>query len=189
MPNELATKLLLALCARKMELLAARWDQFDLEARVWMHPGGKEGDPLAVPLAEPVVRWLEEAKGLAGRSEYVFPVRRVSKKRRFPHVSPDTLNLALKKVSGGLDHFTVHDLRRSARTHLSGLGVAPDVAERALNHVIKGTRGVYDRYSYFDERKKALEIWAARLQTIEAAANAKGASVNPLASKVAGAVI
>lgn len=174
--NELATKLLLALCPRKMELLGAKWTEFDLKGGIWMMPGSKEGDALAVPLALPVIRWLEEAKGLSGRSEYVFPVRRVSRRAKYPHVSPDTLNLALKKVETGLEHFTPHDLRRTARTHMSELGVAPDHAERALNHVIKGTRGVYDRYTYFTERKAALQLWANRLETIEAAAQQSTAS-------------
>jgi integrase len=184
--NELATKLLLALCPRKMELLGARWDEFDLQSGVWSLPGSKGGEPLAVPLAEPVVRWLVQAKGLSGRSEYVFPVRRISRRQRFEHVSPDTLNLAMKKVSADLDHFTIHDLRRTARTHLSELGVLPDVAERALNHTIKGTRGVYDRYSYFNERKSALTLWAQRLETIEMAAEHRAAGEPPAGVKMTG---
>lgn len=169
--NELSTKLLCALCVRKMELLGAQWSEFDLENEVWMMPGSKDGAPLAIPLAPIVIRWLQEAKGLAGRSGYVFPARRISRRSKYPHVSPDTLNLALTKVEGDLaEHFTPHDLRRTARTHMSELGVAPDIAERALNHIIPGVRGVYDRYAYFTQRKAALAIWAGRLETIEMAA-------------------
>lgn len=50
-------------------------------------------------------------------------------------------------------NFTIHDFRRTARSHLAVLGVNPVVAERCLNHRIKGVEGIYNRYQYFDERK------------------------------------
>ena len=74
------------------------------------------------------------------------------------------MNAALKNsLDLDLSHFTVHDLRRTARTHLADLGVLPDVAERALNHALGGVRGVYDQHDYFDQRKEALDLWARRL--------------------------
>ena len=45
-------------------------------------------------------------------------------------------------------------------------GVEPDHAERALGHVIPGVRGVYDRASYQDEKRRAFEALAARLNVI-----------------------
>ena len=169
--NVISLQLLLALCTRKMELLAARWDEFDLNGGVWNMPakesqtGGQiKKTGQAIPLAAPLVLWLEELKVFAAGSDYLFPARRVSRKRRFPHISPDTLNAALKNsLDLDLSHFTVHDLRRTARTHLADLGVLPDVAERALNHALGGVRGVYDQHDYFDQRKEALDLWARRL--------------------------
>ncbi|WP_227715184.1 hypothetical protein [Marinobacter sp. 1-3A] len=52
--------------------------------------------------------------------------------------------------------FIVHDLFRTCRSLLSAAGVPGHVAERCLNHKLKGVEGIYDRYDYFDERKKAL---------------------------------
>jgi integrase len=75
--------------------------------------------------------------------------------------------VALKRVAHGLEPFTLHDLRRTARTHLAGLGVRREVAERCLNHVIKGVEGTYDRHDYFDERRQALEQWTAQLVDAE----------------------
>jgi hypothetical protein len=49
------------------------------------------------------------------------------------------------------------------RTGLAGLRVDPDIAERVIGHVIGGVRGVYDRHAYFDEKRDALERWAAHL--------------------------
>ena len=87
----------------------------------------------------------------------------ISRQNRYPHVGSDTLNRALDELDHGLDPFTVHDLRRTARSHLAALGIAPHIAERVLNHKLKGVEGVYDRYDYFAERRDALDRWAAHL--------------------------
>jgi integrase len=75
------------------------------------------------------------------------------------HVGLDTLNDALLRVAHGLPHFTLHYLRRTARTHLAVLGVRRDVAERCLAHKLKGVEGTYDRHDYFNERCLALSQW------------------------------
>jgi len=165
--NELAVKLLLALGVRKMELLAARWDEFDLEGGIWRLPGKrtKTGASQEIPLAAPVLAWLRELRIRAAGSYYVFPARRASK--RFAHVSPDTLNFALNSLTHGLDPFTVHDFRRTTRTLLASLGIASDVAERCLNHKLRGIEGIYNRHDYFEERKAALAQLGALLEALD----------------------
>ena len=78
-----------------------------------------------------------------------------------------TLNAALASVDHGLDEFTIHDLRRTMRTHLSSLGVRSEVAERCLNHKPPGIEAVYNTHDYFAERRAALETWTALLLAIE----------------------
>ncbi|WP_239059056.1 hypothetical protein [Colwellia sp. Arc7-D] len=39
---------------------------------------------------------------------------------------------------------------------LAEIGIPSHIAERCLNHKIKGVEGIYDRYDYFEERKDAL---------------------------------
>lgn len=164
--NELAAMLLLVLGVRKMELLAAKWEEFDLRVGVWCLPGErtKTGKPIDIPLAPPVIEWLNELKVRACGSEYVFPARR--KGKRFPHVSPDTLNFALAALDHGLEHFTVHDFRRTMRSELAALGVPSEIAERCLNHKLKGVEGTYNQHEYFEERKYALAMWADVLQSL-----------------------
>lgn len=171
--NELAVWLLLALCVRKMELLSAKWSEFDLEKGVWVLRPSRTKMNLAIdiPLAPPVIEWLQELKVFACGHVHLFPARRlihmkagVPRKNRFEHVSPDTLNVALKRLSlDGVEHFTVHDMRRTARTHMAALGIDRFVAERALNHKVRDVEGVYNQYDYFDERKRALDRWAGLL--------------------------
>ena len=48
------------------------------------------------------------------------------------------------------------------------LGVDLVVAERCLNHSLGGLLAIYDVHDYLDERRNALELWAAKLVTLEA---------------------
>jgi len=168
--NGLALKLLLALCVRKGELLGARWEEFDLDGNtplgaVWHLPASrtKTGAPLDIPLVPAVIAWLREIKTLDASGEYLCPKRRRDRRERVPHVGLDTLNAALQRVQHGLLPFTLHDLRRTARTQLAALGVRRQVAERCLGHAIRGVEGTYDRHDYFKERRAALAQWAGVL--------------------------
>ncbi len=180
--NYLAVALLVTLGVRKGELIAAKWSEFDLESALWDIPTGrsKTGAAITVPLPQITVDWFKELQIRACGSEYVFPSRRASKRRGY--ISDDTLNHALAKLFGqkvrpgeppvnkmgevGIEHFTIHDLRRTCRSLLSELKVPGHVAERCLNHKLKGVEGIYDRYDYFDERKEALEKLAGVLEQV-----------------------
>ena len=54
-------------------------------------------------------------------------------------------------------NWTLHDLRRTAKTLMVRAGVRPDISERVLGHVIAGVEGTYDRHSYAEEKRDALE--------------------------------
>ncbi|MGM1051044.1 MAG: tyrosine-type recombinase/integrase [Pseudomonadota bacterium] len=175
--NYLACALLLVLGVRKTELTEAQWSEFDLNGKRWNLSGEriKTGRGIAIPLPTQAVSWLEELKIRACGSPYVFPSRRSSKR---PHMGKDTLNRAIAKLygkepgkkqqpenrMGGIAEFTVHDLRRTCRSLLAAAGVPGHVAERCLNHKLKGIEGIYDRHDYFDERKKALAKVAALVE-------------------------
>lgn len=177
--NYLACTLLVCLGVRKSELCEAKWEEFDLEKAVWELPKerSKTNVGLSIPLALPVIQWFEELKMRSCGSDYVFPSRRASKN---PHMGPDTLNRAITKLfghepgkkkqppnlMGDMPHFTVHDLRRTCRTLLAQQGTPGYVAERCLNHKLKGVEGIYDKYDYFEERKVALEKLALTVQNI-----------------------
>lgn len=186
--NELAVWLLLALCVRKMELLSAKWSEFDLPNAVWMLTPSrtKTNAAIRIPLAPPVVEWLKELRVFAFGSDHLFPARRLVRERlglrhanRHPHVSPDTLNVALKRLPlKDFEHFTVHDMRRTARTHMAAMGVDRFVAERALNHKLKEVEGIYNQYDYFKERKNALDQWAAHLREMRQATALEPAPVS-----------
>jgi integrase len=172
--NYIACLLLVCLGVRKGELIAAKWDEFDFDSLIWRLSGErtKTKVDIKIPLSTGLRPFFEELKVRSFGSEYLFPARRTSKRRGY--ISDDTLNHALAKLFGSsgykkkenspnllgnanIEHFVVHDLRRTCRSLLSELGIASHIAERCLNHKLKGIEGVYDRYDYFDERKKSLD--------------------------------
>jgi hypothetical protein len=59
-----------------------------------------------------------------------------------------------------------HDIRRTVRSGLSRLKVTEEAREAVLAHARPGIRGVYDHHDYLDEKREALELWAARLKSI-----------------------
>jgi integrase len=66
----------------------------------------------------------------------------------------------------GVSGWTLHDLRRTARSLMSRAGISPDHAERCLGHIIGGVRGVYDRHAYHAEKQQAYEALAAQIERI-----------------------
>jgi integrase len=159
--NQLTIGLLLMLCVRKGELVTAKISAFDLDAATWKltTANTKTKAEIIIPLPKQAVEALRDLIRLAGDSEYLLPARQYQD-RRLPYIHENTLNVALSKVKAnmsGVEPFTIHDFRRTARTHLAALGVDSHIAERCLNHKIKGVEGIYNRHDYFDERKVALQ--------------------------------
>lgn len=174
--NYLACALLLSLGVRKSELTEATWNEFDLQGKTWYLPSerSKSGAAIDIPLPDLAIEWLQELKVRSLGSAYVFPNRKASK---MPHMGKDTLNRAISKLfgrepgravqpenkMGDLEHFTVHDLRRTCRSLLASIGIPGYVAERCLNHALKGVEGIYNRHDYFEERRDALNKLALKL--------------------------
>ncbi|MEY1578898.1 tyrosine-type recombinase/integrase [Providencia manganoxydans] len=170
--NKIAFKIILAVGLRKMELCEAKWCEIDLDNAVWHFPSdrSKTGDAIDIPLSKPVIEWFNQLKVMACGSEYVLPARRTGTGKN-KTINKTTLNKNLESILSSLPEsfiqFSIHDLRRTMRTHLSALGVEPQIAERCLNHRVKGIEGVYNRHDYFDERKAALSQWADLLTALE----------------------
>jgi len=175
--NYLSIAILTVLSVRKGELIAAPWNEFDFEEKTWTIPPErtKTKVEIIIPLPDVVIAWFTELKVRSAGSSYVFPARRASKRRAY--ISDDTLNHALAKLFGlkvdakknplpnylgeaGIEHFVVHDLRRTCRSLLAANGIPSHIAERCLNHKLRGVEGIYDRYDYIDERRNALTVIA-----------------------------
>ena len=71
------------------------------------------------------------------------------------------------------DGWTAHDLRRTFATWMNeespkGMGVAPYVVEKLLNHRLHGLMETYNKAHYYDERRQALEAWSTWLPELVA---------------------
>jgi integrase len=68
-----------------------------------------------------------------------------------------------------LEHWTIHDIRRTVATRMAELGVQPHIIEAVLNHVSGhkgGIAGVYNRATYDKERRSALNLWAGHIMAL-----------------------
>lgn len=168
--NALAMRVLLATGVRVSELYTAQWENVDLDAGNWRLPRSKTGPEMDIPLAPAVVQWFRELRVLAGESAFVLPGRRLS--NGDGHVGKDTIAAAIDfwitTHKPEVRRFTPHDLRSTLRSHMRPLGVGRDIAEMLLNHKLQGIEGIYDRHTYYEERRAALETWAQFLLTCEA---------------------
>jgi integrase len=152
-------RLRLTTAQRGGELLKMRWQ--DLEGPWWTIPGEfvKNGQGHRAYLNET----SRAALGTVPKtedSEWVFPGAFMGD---VPHVS----RRIAKEGRAGIPDFRGHDLRRTAASYMTSAGVPRLVVKRILNHSEKDDiTGVYDRYSYDREKKKALDQWERRLQAI-----------------------
>jgi len=172
--NALALRIMLATCVRSVELAKARWEFVDLERGLWWVPeeNVKVRRGFTVPLTPTVQGWFRQLKALAGTSEWVLPARQERRRRNQggdTHVGKTTLWAALKRAfdRGDLDirQFTPHDTRSTAKGHMRNLGVSNEISELALNHKLKGMEAIYDVRDDIPERRAALELWAAFLES------------------------
>lgn len=162
----LVLRLLLSLAVRKMELLAATWEEFDLDAGVWRLPAErtKTNAGIDIPLSPIVIDWLKELRTYADGSGYVCPAEGKSQKA---HLSDLALNKLLGKITPpDSEPITPHDLRRTARTMLADLGVDYRTAEMCLNHQLSGVERHYNHAKLFDQRREALLMLSERVATL-----------------------
>jgi integrase len=97
---------------------------------------------------------------LSGSNRFPFATDRGK-----PIVNFSVFKQRLDRASG-VSGYTIHDLRRTARSLMPRVGVTKDIGERCLGHVIGGVAGTYDRYEYRDEKAQAFEALASLIDRI-----------------------
>jgi integrase len=156
-------KLLVLTGLRRSEVAEARWSEFDLEKKVWVIPAErmKNKKPHAVPLIPVMINILGKLprfkKGDALFS-YSFGQNTVTNYSQIKYSLDDEFDTETP--------WTLHDIRRTMRTHLSSLPIEDLVRELVLAHSKGGMHRVYDLYQYLDEKREALELWSEKLRKI-----------------------
>jgi integrase len=151
-------RLRLLTAQRGGEILSMAWADLDLSAGWWTIPAAmaKNGLSHRVPLSGPAVAILQS---LPRRSAWVFPGRETG------HQVDARVTIARVVTLSGVD-FRGHDLRRTAASHMTGMGIPRLTVSKILNHVETGVTRVYDRHSYDQEKRAALDLWAERLMAM-----------------------
>lgn len=164
-PTALALKLQLITSQRKGEVADAEWVDFDLKNKWWNIPAekSKNGFPHRVPLSPLAMKILSELKEMTGHSQWLFPSPRDGQ-----HIAETSIDHAVRVNAEHfeIEHFTPHDLRRSAATMMTASGVQRLTVSKILNHVESGVTAVYDRHGYDQEKRRALESWGRKLDAI-----------------------
>ena len=168
-------KTLLLTAQRRDEAASMCWQEIG-EDRIWTIPAEryKTKRPNHVPLSNATLTVIEAQPKIID-CNYVFPSRT---KTPFSGFSKSKAALdkliqnavEVRAVAGTtvepLPNWTLNDLRRTAKTLMARAGVRPDISERVLGHVIAGVEGTYDRHSYADEKRDALEKLAEMVERI-----------------------
>jgi integrase len=153
-------KLRLLTAQRGAEVLAMRWDQ--ISNGWWTIPAevAKNGLAHRVPLSAQVLALLDEIRPLGRGSDWVFPGAHGNDHRVAIHKAHNRI-----RCRAGVA-FVPHDLRRTAASHMTSMGISRLVVSKILNHVETGVTSVYDRHSYDREKRAALDAWARSVEEI-----------------------
>jgi integrase len=166
------TKLLLLTGCRKQEIGQLSWNEINFDTGVLSIPRERTKSRHALTLTLPSAALaILRAQPRRNGSDYVFGGRKGGK-NGFAAWSWSKLDLdnRITTARGApLGRWTLHDLRRTMRSGLGQLGIAPDIAERCIGH-IKGSavERTYDRYTYQPQIKAALAAWASHVEMIVA---------------------
>lgn len=167
-------KMLILTGQRLTEVGEMRWDEIDIEKKVWTLSGDrvKNGERHEVPLSGAAVEILTSLPRIKSTRGYVFTTGRdaaVSGYSRAKRRLDDAIAKAITEGSKAPEHWTFHDLRRTMASGMARLGIALPVIEKVLNHTsgtFRGIVGVYQRHSYADEKRAALDRWASHVDGI-----------------------
>jgi integrase len=158
-------RLMLATGQREGEIAHLKWKDIDLTKREWLMEDNKSDTPTIVPLSSLAMEVLAGCPP-RGPGAYVFgksgnnPISGFSKAKKW-----------LDALTPRLPHWVLHDLRRTAATHIGELevpGVDRFIISRILNHADRTVTGIYDRGAYLQAKRRALEAWGQRLTNLTA---------------------
>jgi len=159
-------RLLMLTGQRRQEIAAARWAEINFENAVWSIPSDRTKNKRAhdVPISDQTLAILnriakrEGRELIFGEAEGPFSGWSKSKERLDQRCS--------------ISPWRLHDLRRTVVTGMAELGIQPHITEAVVNHVSghkAGVAGVYNRATYADEKRAALQEWGNHLAKVFAA--------------------
>lgn len=150
---KLALKIIFLTMVRKSEFILATWDEVDFKTNEWTIPASrmKGGRTHVIYLSRQVNDLLISLKTCAGGSPYLlagrYSINKPLSNAALNGVITTTVKVA-QSQGKALEHFTVHDKRRTASTLLHKAGYPSDWIEKCLAHEQKGGRVIYNKAEY-----------------------------------------
>jgi integrase len=161
-------RLLILTGARRGEIGGLRWTEI-IDGDISLSgERTKNGQPHVIPLAAPARAIIEELPHFAG-SPFAFGLRTPTggawdrAKAKLDAAAAD------QKHGEPIAPWRVHDLRRTVATGLQRLSFNLQVIEAVLGHISgsrSGVVAVYQRHSFADEKREALEAWGAHVMAL-----------------------
>lgn len=180
--NKLFLRFCLMMGCRNSEAREMEPADIDFENKVWVLPPEKnklvkvklakveDVMPLKRPLLPEAMAIIEEAMEMAGLSSRVFaPAKGGDEIQSRTTLSFPTRMIQHSKRRYGVEmkHWSMHDLRKTARTNFSRFWDNPLVPEKMIGHKVKGTQGVYDYHDYLDEQAIIYRQWFDYLLSLQ----------------------
>lgn len=166
--TKIALELLLHTFVRTIELRGAKWQEIDLEARMWRVPASrmKMGVEHLVPLSTQVVALMQELQSITGASAWMFPNYR----RPDDCMTATTINRALERMGfagSGSIGFSAHGFRGTASTILHEKGFLSAAIERQLAHAEKNkVSAAYNKAEYLTQRQVMMQYWSDLISNV-----------------------
>ena len=165
---------------RTSALIAAKWEEFDLDHATWTIPGERmKGDlqtkqnDFVIPLSTAALEVIKGLPSFKTRKGYVFPAH-ASRKNKVEHIGPDSMNSLLRRT-GFTGVLSPHGIRHTFSTwRADHTEFASEVAEACLAHANgEGNQvaKVYNRGTYLNRRREVMEAWGAYVTTAPTPAN------------------
>lgn len=172
--NKIFLKLCLIYGCRNGELRLSEKGHFDFAKKIWTVPtenhklGKASGKPLLRPITPEIEALIKQAMALSTEGKHLFTnsgtnaAMGVGAPLQLPY---NIMQWLRRHEKYEMQHWSVHDLRKTARTNFSTL-TEPHIAEIMLGHKLPGSWQVYDQYDYLAEQKEAYRGWWQRLETL-----------------------
>ncbi len=167
-PTKVGIQLLWWTLARPTEVIAAKWEEFDLDYAIWTIPEErmKMRQPHAIPLPTQAVEALNSLRHISGNFDHILPNRNSPRK----HAAHSIFVKAFYAL-GYEGKLTPHGIRVTGRTILGEQGHPKDVLERQLAHIDAKHIRAYDQGDRLETRREVMQGWADYLDGLCSDAN------------------
>lgn len=158
-PLHQATLFGILTATRLNEFIAAKWEEFDFQNRVWLIPPERRKDgkpyPHRVPLSSQALFLL---KAITRKSDYVFQSRYLTNR----HINPSQPKHVLQQFL--MRRVTMHGCRSTFSDWCARNSIDDNLAEKSLMHATGNrVRQAYQRDDLLEERRPVMQRWADAL--------------------------